>query len=265
MSNLNTSSIPPEHVTTLAGFIDGVYLRWVKQFKRPATAKSARDLWEDHLKPATSRYSKSMKDVRTCDVQGWLDQVAAGRDLSRNTLKHVKSALSGYFSLAKRLGYFDGANPVAGTAISPTAREPEETHAYSLEEVQTMLVVLLEPAATIFSVAAFAGLRLGELQGLNWEDYRGGALWVSRSVWNGHVNEPKTRKSKAPVPVIKQLAQRLEMHRLLEMRRLKVESLQTGPMFANSIDPKKDAGAASGRLNLNNKLGRVILPALNRC
>ena len=137
-----------------------------------------------------------------------------------------------------------------GTAISPTAKEPAETHAYALDEVQTMLSVLPEPAATVFSVAAFAGLRFGELQGLNWEDYRDGALWVSRSVWNGHTNEPKTRKSKAPVPVIKQLAARLEMHRLL------AGDPRSGPIFANSI---------GGRLNLNNLLGRVILPALNKC
>jgi integrase len=250
MSSLNNSAIQPEHVTTLGEFVENVYLPSVEQFKRPATAKSYRDIWEDHLKPVTSRYRKSLKDVRTCDAQGWLNQIARGRELSRNTLKHIKSALSGIFTLAKQQGYFDGANPLQGTAISPAATEPEETHALSFDEVQTILSVLPEPAATVFSTAAFAGLRFGELQGLNWEDYHDGALWVSRSVWNGHENEPKTRKSKAPVPVIKQLAARLDMHRL------RAGSPESGPMFANSI---------GGRLNLNNVLGRVILPALNRC
>jgi len=264
MSNLNNSAIQPEHVSTLSDFVESVYLPWVEQFKRPATAKSYRDLWEDHLKPVTSRYRKSMKDVRTCDAQGWLNQIARGKSLSRNTLKHIKSALSGIFTLAKQQGYFDGANPMQGTAISPAATEPEETHALSFDEVQTILSVLPEPAATVFSVAAFAGLRFGELQGLNWEDYRDGALWVSRSVWNGHENEPKTRKSKAPVPVIKQLALRLDMHRervVAQLRRdtdsaIELDQAPRGPMFANSI---------GGRLNLNNLLGRVILPALNRC
>ena len=64
------------------------------------------------------------------------------------------------------------------------------------------------------------------------------------------MNEPKTRKSKAPVPTIKQLADRLEMHRL------RCKNAQTGPIFANSV---------GGRLNLNNTLAREILPALNRC
>jgi hypothetical protein len=41
-----------------------------------------------------------------------------------------------------------------------------------------------------------------------------GWLNVTRSVWRNTVGDPKTAKSKAPVPVIPQLAQRLEAHRL---------------------------------------------------
>lgn len=44
--------------------------------------------------------------------------------------------------------------------------------------------------STIFAVAAFAGLRRGEIRGLRWEDYRDGALYVARSVWRGHVGRP---------------------------------------------------------------------------
>src|SRR5438309_2092945 len=48
----------------------------------------------------------------------------------------------------------------------------------------------------------------------SWEDYRDGEIHVSHSRWNGHETEPKTAKSRAPVPVIRHLAERLEMHRL---------------------------------------------------
>jgi hypothetical protein len=50
--------------------------------------------------------------------------------------------------------------------------------------------------------------------------------------------------------VIKPLAERLEMHRL------RCGNPETGPIFANSV---------GGRLNLNNVLHRVMLPALTRC
>jgi len=78
-----------------------------------------------------------------------------------------------------------------------------------------MLKVLPEPASTIVAVAAFTGVRKGELRGFVWENYDGAQVQISQSFWRGHALEPKTRQSKAPVPVIAQLAQRLDWHRCL--------------------------------------------------
>ena len=60
----------------------------------------------------------------------------------------------------------------------------------------------------------------------------------------------KTKKSRAPVKVIRQLADRLELHRLRD------GNPQTGPIFRNQV---------GNRANLNNMLNRVILPTLNVC
>jgi hypothetical protein len=57
--------------------------------------------------------------------------------------------------------------------------------------------LLPEPAATAFAVAALMGLRHGEIQGLLWENYRDGELYVSGSIWNGRISDPKTRKGRA--------------------------------------------------------------------
>ncbi len=136
------------------------------------------------------------------------------------------------------------------TAVNPRAACPQETYAYSLTEILMMLSVLPEPAATAFAVAAFAGLRHGEIAGLEWPDLHDGELWVRRSVWNGHITEPKTKKSEAGVPIITPLAERLEMHRL------RSGNPEEGPIFRNSV---------AARLNLNNMLARQILPSLNTC
>ena len=85
---------------------------------------------------------------------------------------------------------------------------------------------------------------------MEWPDLRDAHLWITRSVWGNVVNPPKTRKSQAAVPIIRQLAERLEMHRL------RCGNPQVGPIFANSL---------GSRLNLNNLLSRSMLPALNRC
>jgi len=154
------------------------------------------------------------------------------------------------FPLAKQQDYFQGENPARDTAINPGAAEPQETYAYSLEEIHSILSLLPEPAATAFAIAAFMGLRYGEIRGLLWENYRDGEMHVCRSIWNGRVTDPKTRKGRAPVPVIRQLAERLEMHRL------RCGNPQSGPIFTNVFGKP---------LALSSVAYRQIMPMLNRC
>ncbi len=247
MATVNSGTVAAERIVTMGDFVERVYLPWVAEHKRPSTAKGYRDIWEDHLKPLAEQVW--LKDARTYHIQGWLNQIGAGK-LSRNTLKHVKSVVSGIFTLAKQQDYFQGENPARDSAVNPKAAEPEETYAYTLDEIQRILSLLPEPAATAFAVAAFMGLRHGEIQGLLWENYRDGELFVSRSIWNGRVSDPKTRKGRASVPVVRQLADRLEIHRLRSLNPL------AGPIFANSLGKP---------LSLGSVVNRVILPALNRC
>lgn len=240
----------PERVLTMTDFVDQVYFPHIKKFKRPSTLKGYTDIWANHLKARCA--GVWLKDVRTFDVQGWLDAIAAPGTLGRNSLKHIKTFISAVFKLGKQQGYYAGENPARDTATSPKATAPQEMHAYDLDEIQQMLSVMPEPAATIFAVAAFTGLRRSELQGLRWEDYQNSQIRVSRAIWEGQVSDPKTGTSKGAVPVIKQIAERLEFHRLRH------GNAQQGPMFPNG---KKKPTA----LCLNNVLNRQILPALKRC
>jgi hypothetical protein len=77
-----------------------------------------------------------------------------------------------------------------------------------------------------------------------------GEMHVSRSIWNGRVTDPKTRKGWAPVPVIRQLAERLEMHRL------RCGNPQRGPIFTNVFGKP---------LALSSLAYRQITRMLNRC
>jgi integrase len=85
---------------------------------------------------------------------------------------------------------------------------------------------------------------------LLWENYRDPEMFVSRSIWNGRIGDPKTRKGGAPDPVIRQLAERLEIHRL------RSGNPQDRPIFRN---------VGGKPLALSSFVNRVILPALNRC
>lgn len=105
MATVNSGTIPAERIITIGDFVERVYLPWIEHHKRPSTAKGYRDIWEDRLKPLCAKIW--LWDTRTYHVQGWLNQIGAGT-LSRNTLKHVKSVISGIFTLAKQQDYFQG-------------------------------------------------------------------------------------------------------------------------------------------------------------
>lgn len=249
MSTVNTLAVSPERTVTLGQFVENVYLPWVTLHNRPSTARGYRDIWETHLKEFSGTW---FKHVRTFHVQQWLDTIAK-KELSRNTLKRIKSVISAVFKLAKQQGYFEGDNPARDTATNPAAPAPEETYAYTLEEIQDILAHLPEPACTAFAVAAFMGLRRGEIQGLRWENYEDGAMRIVQSIWLGKINPPKTGKIGAPIPVVKQLAERLEMHR---MRSKSPKNPKTGPIFRTGKNTP---------MSLDNMLHRQIFPSLNRC
>ena len=182
-------------------------------------------------------------------MQVILDGMAKTERFNNNSMKHIKSFLSGIFRLADQQGYYEGANPVRETSL-PQVRQPEDTHAYSLEEVLTMMDAVPEPASTLIATAAFTGARRGELRGMFWENYKDGELFIARSIWNGITTEPKSKKSRAPVPIIAQLAAKLVVHRERQGNPI------AGPIFPNGAGKPADP---------ENIVDRVIRPALDVC
>jgi integrase len=106
-----------------------------------------------------------------------------------------------------------GQTPVDGVLIPWNAREPGETHAYDLAQVLRILDLLPLLAKSLIATAAFAGLRRGELRGLEWTDYTGTELRINRSMWRSVVSLPKTRTSRDSVPIIPALAEILDAYR----------------------------------------------------
>jgi integrase len=108
-----------------------------------------------------------------------------------------------------------------------------------------------DPARGAVAVAAFTGLRAGEIRGLRWEDYTGEELRVSRSVWRLRVGPTKTEeKGQNPVPVIPLLSEILDEYR-------------NGRM--HSGDSYIFAGERRGiPLHLDNLSRRVITPLLDQ-
>jgi integrase len=248
LAPVNAGLLNPQSTMPIAEFVEQVYFpQCAEKELRPSTLKGYRDIWKDHLKARLGKLT--LRGFRTVHGEQLLADISRQAGLSRNSLKHIKSLLSGVFKQAKRLGILDGINPVMDVSI-PRAPEAKDTYAYSLEEVKKMLSVLEEPARTVVLTDALTGLRKGEIRGLEWQDFNGAELSISRSVWNSQVTGPKTARSKAPIPVVKQLADALNQHRA------RMGKLAAGPIFQ----------ASNGKpLNLDNLVRRAIIPALQRC
>jgi integrase len=195
---------------TVQQFIEAVYFPHVTSHKRPSTVKGYKNIYNGYL--AQHVAGARIFGFRTRDGQALLNRVAAENDLSHQTFTHVKSFLSGVFSMAKRMGSIDGENPMHGTEI-PKGRQSDETYAYSNAEIDAMLSVLEGAPRVVVTVAAYTGFSVGELQGLQWQDAADQTLSVQRTVWNDIEGPPKTRARKDAIPLLPIVATALDDHR----------------------------------------------------
>jgi len=208
----------PDTTTTIGDLVDNEYLPAVRRDKKPSTANGYTMIWERYLRPRCE--TVWLKDVQTFQIQRWLDDISREQGISRTTLAHIKHFLSGVFRFGVQQGFRNAGNPVTLASIPQSAPKAKEREAYTLEEIGAMLKILPEPAATVVETAAWTGLRASELRGLTWDcltlpsDNESMAfLEVRRAIWRNHIGDPKTERSKAPVPVVPQLAARLAAHR----------------------------------------------------
>lgn len=256
LAPLNSGRLNPDSTMTLAQFWKGLYWPDLQQGKRPATVRCYEQMWTAYLKPRCGEIR--LRDFRCVDGERVLAEINRQKPLAHSSLRRLKALLSALFKHAKRKGLLDGVNPIQDVSI-PKGKEPGETYAYSLPEIAQMLTVLPEPAATAVAVAAFAGLGESELRGLWWESYNGQEIEVRYSAWVGnigqgrkmYVNPPKTRKRRGAVPVLAQLASKLDTHRQHQ------GNPKSGWVFSSATNPGKP-------LDFGNLVNRTIKPVLNK-
>ncbi len=208
LTPLNDGSLANDSTMPVTRFWTTRYLPYIKAQTRPSTFKGYQNTWKTYLQ---DRLNMQMRHFRTVDCERLLRQITHERDLTTTTLRHIKQLLSGIFRYAIRIGLLNGANPVQAACI-PKARRGEDTHAYDLPQILKMLEILPQPAKAMVAVAAFAGLRRGELRALRIEDYDGTSLRIRRAAWEKHITEPKGKRGIGTVPLIPTAARILNEH-----------------------------------------------------
>lgn len=262
LTPVNTKHQTPESSLTLSDFIENHYLKYAKRELRPSTVKGYKDLFNNHLKERTK--DVTLKDFRTVHAQRLIADINTKGQIGHKSLLRVKSLLSGVITYALREGILDGANPVRPVKV-PGRPTKFKAPWYSLQEVIDLGEAVFQydrarkpkkfaqnpipqgVANAAICVAAYAGLRLSEIRGLTWGDYKDGSLNIARSVWGSYVGPTKTLESESAVPVIPILAVALDA--------LKPKD----PQDKDYIFAGPRCGAS---LNLNNLCERIIKPAL---
>lgn len=242
LAPINDKRMQPESAMPLVDFIEQFYLPMAEKHLRPSTVLDYRDIWKQHLKPRLAPLNLKVREFRTVHGQRMLASIEG---VSHERLLRVRAVLSAAFTLAIRDRVLDGVNPMHAVKV-PGKPKKFRGPTYTLLEIDKMLIGALDGVARVaVAVAAFTGLRLGEIRGLRWSDYDGQKIYVRRAVWRTVVGPTKTAESEGAVLVIAGL-------------RTILDSFKKGAKDSDYIF----AGERRGQpLNFHNLSARVIKPA----
>ncbi len=266
---INTRLQTPESATPITEFIETVYLPMAKQFLRPSTYKNYKtDEYEWHFKQRLG--SLRLRDFRAAHGQRLISAIAREHpELGHKTLLRLKSFLSGVFKHARTEGYLDDENPMRDVTLPRSVRRVKfRGDTYTVKEITTLLANVYWPdysgrvAFAVVAAAAFTGLRLAELRGLQWRDFTGEKLSVERTMWRTNQGLPKTESSENTVPVLPILRSMLENYHHYLTGSVEEENL--GKVL-KPIDWMFAGERRGTSMNLPNLVRRVIVPLLTRC
>jgi integrase len=151
-----------------------------------------------HLNPA---FGDTQLRLITKDAVQCFLNAKARSGLSWKTVKHVRTAFGTIIEAAVK-DDFMADNPVRRTRL-PRRSPVEEKTPIELETVKELIEKLSEPSCSIAALLARTGLRIGELLALRWQDIDllKGLLSVNQTVYEGHFDEPKSKRSKRRIPL----------------------------------------------------------------
>lgn len=181
-------------------FADRFIQDYAKVALKPVTVAEYRGYIEKYLKPQFGH--KQMTALRHDDVQHYVARLQREGRLSPKSIRNQMTALRRMCALAVQWGYLNR-NPVKDIALP---RLEHKEMAFLAPEQMRLLIEATDPEwKALVALGCMCGLRKGECLGLTWDN----VLWaehrihVRQSMWNGQLQEPKTPRSMAKVPMPK--------------------------------------------------------------
>jgi len=150
--------------------------------------------------------------IEPLEIERWLQALHREKKLAYPTLDKIRRVMSLVYCQGQRHGLIPrekGGNPVRLARCRTTS--DYEAMILTPEQSFSILPALPEPERTLALLAAGTGLRISECLGLQWGDidFAIQQIQVRRAWVHGRLWEPKTKASRAPVPLHPLLANSL--------------------------------------------------------
>jgi integrase len=197
--NGNAGAQPENRPLSVVEFWETIYLPFITSNLKHSTVWGYKQVWQQHLKNHFG--TTLLNEYKTFTMSLFITSLA--RSLKPRTINTVKCLASGIFAHAVASGHCES-NPIRDAKVLGKTLENGETKSYTLAEAEQIINALVDhvECQLIMALAFFAGLRKGEIQGLQWEDIEEDCLHVKRAFGRGEVGTPKSRRSVRSVPVI---------------------------------------------------------------
>jgi integrase len=196
---LNQGKLLPTATITFEDFIERYFALNALPTLKPSTRKRYRSTLDYHLKPAFGH--RRLCDITTLDLQSFvLSKFDSGSGWE--VCNHLRNLMSKVYTCAKKWGHFAGDNPALGVEL-PEKIPVRTKHALSPEQCQRLLAIWPEPVHTMALVGILAGLRVGEILGLHWEDvnFAFKTIRIEHAAYRGTLGTPKTKGSRRTLPL----------------------------------------------------------------
>ncbi len=187
-----------------------IYLKGRGRKRSTLTAvESAARIW---LSPFFA--GRSLESIRSEDVTDLIARMEAD-GLSPKSIRNYIGTLGAMLTYAEKRRW-TGSNPIRQVELPPVPR-CEEIRFLTPEEVESVIAAVREGSdqlleRALFRTAAMAGLRVGELLALRWQDvdWTAARIRVRRNYVRGEFGTPKSRRSTRSVPMADAVGGELE-------------------------------------------------------
>lgn len=234
--NLSTGEFVEEKNISLQAFIENVYFKIYTKYLSPTTVSNYWKLYESKKPYCIKTYfgKYKLKDINRRMVQKYVNLLSD--NVSPKTVRAYKMWLHTVFDTAISEDIIKPhCNPTENIKLPP--KKKPDIEAYTLEQVNRLLELSYDDRINhlVIGLGTLAGLRRGEMLGLQWKDVdleKGNAeIHVKQTVVVVdnvvYVKEPKTKAGRRDIPIPEALAEILREEKL----RYSANKLKLGTEF----------------------------------